>query len=103
MTTPVCPSYAGRRFPAVIISYTVWLYFLFPLSVSHVDELLAARGVTVRHETAPQWGLKFGRAFAGEVRCRLPAAVTNGIWTRSRSGLPVSRTCSPRRTHSPSS
>ena len=51
MTTPDCPSYAGHRFPAEIISYAVWLYFRFPLSPRHVDELLAARGIAVSHET----------------------------------------------------
>ena len=33
MTTPACPSYAGYRFPAEIISHAVWLYFRFPLSL----------------------------------------------------------------------
>ena len=74
MTTPACPSYAGYRFPAEIISYAVWLCFRFPLSLRHVDELLAARGVIVSHETVRQWGLKFGQAFANQIRRRLPAA-----------------------------
>ena len=51
MTTSDCPSYAGYRFPGEIISYAVWLYFRFPLSLCHVDELLAARGIDVSHET----------------------------------------------------
>src|SRR5215212_12168726 len=72
MTTPPIPSYAGHRFPAEIISYAVWLYFRFPLSLRHVDEILAARGITVSHETVRQWGLKFGQAFANEIRRRLP-------------------------------
>jgi len=55
MTTPACPSYAGYRFPAEIISHTVWLYFRFPLSLRNVDEILAARGVVVSHETVRQW------------------------------------------------
>ena len=74
MTTPVCPSYAGYRFPAEIISHAVWLYFRFPLSLRMVDELLAARGITVSYETVRQWGLKFGQAFANQIRRRLPAA-----------------------------
>ena len=74
MTTPACPSYAGHRFPAEVISYAVWLYFRFPLSLRHVDELLATRGVSVSHETVRQWGLKFGQAFANEIRRRLPRA-----------------------------
>ncbi len=43
MTAPYCPSYAGYRFPAEIISHAVWFYFRFPLSLRMVDELLAAR------------------------------------------------------------
>jgi putative transposase len=64
MTTPVSPSYAGHRFPAEIISHAVWLYFRFPLSLRMVEEMLAARGIVVSHETVRQWALKFGQAFA---------------------------------------
>jgi len=74
MTTPACPSYAGYRFPAEVISHAVWLYFRFPLSLRMVDELLAARGIIVSHETVRQWALKFGQAFANQIRRRLPAA-----------------------------
>jgi putative transposase len=74
MTTPAPPSYAGYRFPAEIISHAVWLYFRFPLSLRHVDEILAARGIVVSHETIRQWGLKFGQAFANQIRRRLPRA-----------------------------
>src|SRR3954470_3144459 len=72
MITPAPPSYAGYRFPAEIISHAVWLYFRFPLSLRHVDEILAARGIVVSHETIRQWGLKFGQAFANQIRRRLP-------------------------------
>lgn len=74
MTTPTSPSYAGHRFPAEVIGYAVWLYFRFPLSLRHADELLAARGVAVSHETVRQWALKFGQAFADRIRRRLPRA-----------------------------
>ena len=50
MTTSTVPSYAGYRFPAEVISHTVWLYFRFPLSLRMVDELLAVRGIVVSHE-----------------------------------------------------
>ena len=72
MTTPACPSYAGYRFSAEIISHAVWLYFRFPLSLRMVDELLAARGIIVSHETVRQWVLKFGQGFANQIRRRLP-------------------------------
>jgi len=74
MKTPACPSYAGYRFPAEVISHAVWLYFRFPLSLRMVDELLATRGVIVSHETVRHWALKFGQAFANQIRRRLPAA-----------------------------
>jgi putative transposase len=51
MTTPAAPSYAGYRFPAEVISYAVWLYYRFPLSLRMVEEMLAVRGIAVSHET----------------------------------------------------
>ena len=65
------PNYAGYRLPAEVISNVVWLYFRFPLNLRMVDELLAARGIIVSHETVRQWSLKFGQAFANQVRRRL--------------------------------
>ncbi len=73
MTTSAAPSYAGYRFPAEVISFAVGLYFRFPLSLRMVDELLAARGIIVSHETVRQWALKFSQAFANQIRHRLPA------------------------------
>src|SRR5713101_6280229 len=72
MRTPRDPIYAGHRYPAEIISYAVWLYFRFPLSLRMVEEMLAARGMSVTHETIRQWGLKFGREFANRIRRRAP-------------------------------
>ena len=72
MRTPRDPIYAGHRYPAEIISYAVWLYFRFPLSLRMVEEMLAARGISVTHETIRQWGLKFGREFANRIRRRAP-------------------------------
>jgi putative transposase len=69
---PASPSYAGHRFPAEIISHAVWLYFRFPLSLRMVEEMLAARGIIVSHESVRQWAMKFGQAFANQIRCRLP-------------------------------
>jgi putative transposase len=55
MTTSTLSNYAGHRFPAEIISYAVWLYFRFPLSLRKVEEMLAAHGIVVSHETMQQW------------------------------------------------
>ena len=67
------PRYARHRYPAEVISHAVWLYFRFPLSLRMVEEMLAARGILVSHETVRQWALKFGQGFANQVRRRLPA------------------------------
>jgi putative transposase len=56
-----------------VISHAVWLYFRFPLSLRMVEEMLAARGVLVSHETVRQWALKFGQSFATQIRRRLSA------------------------------
>src|SRR4051794_9913103 len=66
--------YAGHRLPPEIISYAIWLYFRFPLSLRMVEEMLAARGILVSHETVRQWVLKFGQACANRIRRRLPRA-----------------------------
>jgi putative transposase len=68
MTTPRDPLYAGYRFPAELISYAVWLYFRFPVSLRMVEEMLAARGIAVTCETIHRWRLKFGREFANSIR-----------------------------------
>jgi putative transposase len=72
MTTSRNLLYAGYRYPAELISYAMWLYFRFPLSLRMVEEMLAARGISVTYETIRQWGLKFGREFANRIRRRAP-------------------------------
>jgi putative transposase len=72
MTTSIKSLYAGHRFPPELISYTVWLYFRFPLSLRMVEEMLAFRGIEVSHETIRQWALKFGQELANIIRRRLP-------------------------------
>lgn len=72
MTTRRDPRYAGYSYPAEIIATAVWLYFRFPLSLRMVEEMLAARGITVSHKTVRQWGRKFGPEIAARLRRRAP-------------------------------
>src|SRR3954451_8367147 len=75
MSSPSAKSpYAGYRFPPEVISHAVWLYFRFPLSLRMVEEMLAARGIIVSHESVRQWARKFGQDFANQIRRRLPTA-----------------------------
>ena len=62
--------YARYRFPPEIISYAVWLYFRFALSLRMVEEMLAARGIEVTYETVRSWALKFGQDVARRIRAR---------------------------------
>jgi putative transposase len=82
------PRYARHRFPAEVISYAVWLYFRFPLSLRMVEEMLAARGIEVSYETVRQWALKFGQGFANQIRRRLPA--TGDKWHLDEVSINIS-------------
>lgn len=64
------PLYRRHRFPAEIITHAVWLYFHFPLSLRMVEDMLAARGIIVSHQTVRLWAEKFGRVFANNIRRR---------------------------------
>src|SRR3954451_21362514 len=72
MTCTAKSPYAGYRFPGEVISHAVWLYFRFPLSLRMVEEMLAARGIEVSHETVRQGARKVGQGFANQIRRRLP-------------------------------
>jgi putative transposase len=60
--------FKNHRFPAEIIQYAVWLYFVFPLSFRDVELLLHQRGIVVSHEAIRNWAYKFGPQFAKQVR-----------------------------------
>src|ERR687898_1511281 len=61
-------SYARHQFPAEIIRHAVWLYLRFTLSYRDVEELLAERGIEASYETVRRWVLKFGPAYARNLR-----------------------------------
>src|SRR3954463_5978566 len=71
-------SYARHRFPAEIIRHAVWLYLRFTLSFRDVEELLAERGIETSYETVRRWVLKFGPAFARNLRRLRPRPT--GTW-----------------------
>lgn len=62
------PRLKGYRFPRSIISYAIWAYHRFALSLRDVEDLLAERGVTVSYETIRAWFGKFGSQIAKRVR-----------------------------------
>ncbi|MBP2448295.1 transposase-like protein [Rhizobium leguminosarum] len=64
------PLYRRHRFPADVIAHAVWLYFRFPLSLRMAEDMLAARGVIVSHQTVRLCAEKFGGHFANDIRKR---------------------------------
>jgi hypothetical protein len=76
-------SYAGYRFPPVIIQQAVWLYARFTLSFRDVEDLLAERGVMVSYETVRRWVKYFGPVIAADLRRRRPKPV----WSNNSNGL----------------
>ena len=51
-----------------VIRAAVLLYVKYPLSLRHVEDLLAERGIDISHETVRQWWNRFGPMFAAEIR-----------------------------------
>jgi len=69
---PSISPYHRHRFPAEIISHSVWLYFRFALSFRDVEEMLAMRGVSLSYETVREWCLKFGQIYSNALRRKSP-------------------------------
>jgi putative transposase len=82
MSTSRDPLYRRHRFPPEVISYAVWLYFRFPMSLRIVEEMLAARGICGTNETVREWGKKSARRSPIRSASARLFAATNGIWMR---------------------
>jgi putative transposase len=76
---PTAQLYKRHRFPPEIIGHAVWLYFRFPLSLRHVEEMLAVRGIGVSFQTVAEWAGKFGGEYARRIR-RMSKGVFADKW-----------------------
>jgi putative transposase len=63
---PASPFRYFNSFPE-IIRLVVMMYVRFPLSLRNVEELLAERGIDIRHETVRLWRNRFGPLFAADI------------------------------------
>jgi hypothetical protein len=82
------PPYRRHRFPPEVIAHAVWLYFRFPVSLPMVEDMLAARGIIVSHQTVRMWVEKLASALPTlDAAARLAGSATNGALTRSWSPL----------------
>ena len=53
----------NHLFSSQVIAHGLW-----PLSLRMVEDMPAARGIIVSHQTALMWAEKFGRTFANQIR-----------------------------------
>jgi len=60
----------------------VWLYYRFALSYRNVEEMMAARGITLTDETICKWCLKFGHTLLTSYAAHLPGPEVSGTWVR---------------------
>jgi hypothetical protein len=63
MSQPIA-NYKNHRIPPEIVARAVWLYYRFPLSLRHVEEMLLERGIVVSYETIRRWGRRHGPDYA---------------------------------------
>ncbi len=69
MNIPIhMPRLKGFHYPREIIAYAVWAYHRLALSTADVEDLLAARGVSVSREAIRLWVNRFGQHFADCIR-----------------------------------
>jgi hypothetical protein len=66
-------AFKGHRFPPEIVSYAVWAYFRFSMSLRDVKDILYKRSVIFSHETIRSWVGKFGHQYTKVIRRDRPA------------------------------
>lgn len=59
-----------HRFPAEVMSYTVWPHYRFPTSHRDVEELLHERGIRMSRQTVRDRAPNFRPLFMGNLRRR---------------------------------
>jgi putative transposase len=67
------PRLKNFRFPGSIISYAVWAYHRFALSLRDVEDLSVERGVIVSYESIRVWCQWLGTQLAAKIRRDRPA------------------------------
>ncbi len=68
--SPPKPLHYSRRFPAEIISQSVWLYFRVFLGYQDIEEMIAERAVIVTYKTSCNWLKKLRGTWIRRLRSR---------------------------------
>jgi putative transposase len=79
MIEVLCKVIKRMHYPLEVMLTCVRWYVAYPLSLRHIEEMMAERGVFVDHATVHRWTLKIVPALA-EVFCGRKRPV--GKWTR---------------------
>src|SRR5262245_38339542 len=61
-------NFKSRHFEKQIILLCVRWYLAYPLSLRHLEEMMAERGVSVDHSTINRWVLKYAPLLEAEAR-----------------------------------
>jgi transposase-like protein len=80
---PATNPYKRHRFPAEIISHSVWLYYRFSLSYRDVEELMAERGVPCRTKPCGTGVESLARPMQMRYVADVPDLGTNGMLMKS--------------------
>jgi putative transposase len=82
MSNPVSNPFRYFNSSPEVIRLVVMIYVRYPLSLRHVEDWLAERGIDISHETVGFWWNRFGPMFAAEIRKRRAAQVRGFIQWR---------------------
>ncbi|MGC3030190.1 hypothetical protein ACPUER_34560 [Burkholderia sp. DN3021] len=55
---PEAPQFQRLHYPLEVILQCVRWYVAYPLSLRHLEEMMAERGVSVDHSTVHRWAIK---------------------------------------------
>ena len=76
------------HYPVQVMLVCVRWYAAYPLSLRHIEEMMAERGVNVDHATVHRWAVKILPVLAAVLRrCRRPAGLS---WRMDETYIRVS-------------
>jgi transposase-like protein len=70
MNETLCRVFTRLHYPIEVILVCVRWYVAYPLSLRHLEEMMAERGVMVDHSTIPRWAIKMLPVLAAICRRR---------------------------------
>ena len=93
------------HYPLGVMLTCVRWYVAYPLSLRHLEEIMAERGICVDHSTVQRWAIKIVPVLAAVFRRRRRPVgkrrvVQSGCYAAWRTGSAVARSCGCQRSKS---